>query len=174
MGQLSFHLFQAMDKKHITILGLGNILLADEGFGVHFVRYFEDRYILPDNCEIIDGGVMGYVLLDIFDRSDTMIVIDCIKLDDEPGSIFRFTHEEFLTKIPPPTSAHEVKFSDILIKAEMISDLPDMVFLCIIPKEFKEMGLQMTRDLKKSLPVMERLLIKELEYLGIRAEAKYA
>jgi len=163
-----------MEKKHITILGLGNILLADEGFGVHFVRYFEDSYILPENVEIVDGGVMGYVLLDVFDRSDFIIVIDCIKLEDEPGSIYRFTHEEFITKLPPPTSAHEVKFSDVLIKAEMIGDLPEMIFLCIVPKEFKDMDLKMTQDLKKRLPVMESLLIKELECLGIKAEAKHA
>ena len=163
-----------MEKKHITILGLGNILLADEGFGVHFIRYFEDRYILPDNVEIVDGGVMGYVLLDIFDRSDLIIVVDCIKLDDEPGSIYRFTHEEFITKLPPPTSAHEVKFSDVLIKAEMIGELPEMVFLCIVPKEFKDMDLEMTWDLKNRLPVMESLLIKELENLGIKAEARHA
>jgi hydrogenase maturation protease len=163
-----------MEKKHITILGLGNILLADEGFGVHFVRHFEDSYILPENVEIVDGGVMGYVLLDVFDRSDFIIVIDCIKLEDEPGSIYRFTHEEFITKLPPPTSAHEVKFSDVLIKAEMIGDLPEMIFLCIVPKEFKDMDLKMTQDLKKRLPVMESLLIKELESLGIKAEAKHA
>jgi hydrogenase maturation protease len=163
-----------MDKKHITILGLGNILLADEGFGVHFVRYFEDRYNLPEGVEIVDGGVMGYVLLDIFDRSDIMIVIDCIKLDDSPGSIYRFTHEEFLTKIPPPTSAHEVKFSDVLIKAEMMGELPMMIFLCIVPKEFKDMNLEMTPELKKRLPDMESLIIKELGSLGIKPEAKHA
>ena len=163
-----------MDKKHITILGLGNILLADEGFGVHFIRYFEDRYILPENVEIVDGGVMGYVLLDIFDRSDLIIVVDCIRLDDEPGSIYRFTHEEFITKLPPPTSAHEVKFSDVLIKAEMIGELPEMVFLCIVPKEFKDMDLEMTRDLKNRLPVVDSQLIKELEGLGIKVEAKHA
>jgi hydrogenase maturation protease len=163
-----------MENRRITILGLGNILLADEGFGVHFVRHIEDKYILPENVELIDGGVMGYVLLDIFDRSDTMIVIDCIKLDDKPGSIFRFTHEEFLTKIPPPTSAHEVKFSDVLIKAEMMGDLPEIIFLCIIPKEFKDMNLEMTDSLKSRLPVMEGLLIKELERFGIKPEMRHA
>ncbi len=163
-----------MENRRITILGLGNILLADEGFGVNFVRYIEDKYIFPDNVELIDGGVMGYVLLDIFERSDTMIVIDCIKLDDEPGSIFRFTHEEFLTKIPPPTSAHEVKFSDVLIKAEMIGDLPEIIFLCIIPKEYRDMDLEMTNELKSRLPVMEGLLIKELEKFGIKPEMRHA
>ena len=163
-----------MEKKRITILGLGNILLSDEGFGVHFVRHIENKYSMPENIEIIDGGVMGYVLLDIFDRSDVMIVIDCIKLDDEPGSIFRFTNEEFLTKIPPPTSAHEVKFADVMIKAEMMADLPDMIFLCIIPKQYKDMDLEMTDELKTRIPVMEGLLLKELENLGVRPEAKDA
>ncbi|HEY9160946.1 MAG TPA: HyaD/HybD family hydrogenase maturation endopeptidase [Desulfomonilia bacterium] len=163
-----------MENRRITILGLGNILLSDEGFGVHFVRYIEQKYIFPENVELIDGGVMGYVLLDIFDRSDIMIVIDCIKLGDKPGSIFRFTHEEFLTKIPPPTSAHEVKFSDVLIKAEMMGDLPEIVFLCIIPKEFKDMELEMTDELKNRLPVMEGLLLKELERFGVKPETRHA
>jgi hydrogenase maturation protease len=117
---------------------------------------------------------MGYILLDIFDRSDIMIIIDCIKIDDSPGSIYRFTHEEFLTKVPPPTSAHEVKFSDVLIKAEMMGELPEMIFLCIVPKEFKDMNLEMTPDLKKRLHAMESLVIKELESLGIKPEAKHA
>jgi hydrogenase maturation protease len=163
-----------MQKKRITILGLGNILLADEGFGVHFVRYLENKYSFPEHVELIDGGVMGYILLDIFDRSDIMIIIDCIKIDDSPGSIYRFTHEEFLTKVPPPTSAHEVKFSDVLIKAEMMGELPEMIFLCIVPKEFKDMNLEMTPDLKKRLHAMESLVIKELESLGIKPEAKHA
>jgi hydrogenase maturation protease len=163
-----------MEKKRITILGLGNILLADEGFGVHFVKYIENKYSFPENIELIDGGVMGYILLDIFDRSDIMVIIDCIKINDAPGSIYRFTHEEFLTKVPPPTSAHEVKFSDVLIKAEMMGDLPEMIFLCIVPKEFKDMNLEMTPNLKNRLPVMESLLIKELESLGIKPEAKHA
>lgn len=163
-----------MDKKHITILGLGNVILADEGFGVHFVRHLENKYIMPDNVEIIDGGVMGYVLLDIFERSDLIIVIDCIKLDDAPGSIYRFTHEEFITKLPPPTSAHEVKFPDVLIKAEMIGDLPDLIFLCIIPKEYKDMNLNMTDELKNRMPVMEDLLIAELNRIGIFPEPRDA
>jgi len=163
-----------MLKKHITILGLGNVILADEGFGVHFVRHFENRYIMPENLEIIDGGVMGYVLLDIFERSDLIIVIDCIKLDDSPGSIYRFTHEEFITKLPPPTSAHEVKFPDLLIKDEMIGELPDLIFLCIVPNEYKDMSLDLTDKLKNRIPVMENLLIAELNRIGIFPEPKNA
>ena len=100
--------------KHITILGLGNILLGDEGFGVHFVKWLEERHRFPETVEIIDGGTLGYFLLDIMDRSSRMIIIDVIKATDAPGSIYRFTQAEFTTCMPPPTSAHEVTLSDVL------------------------------------------------------------
>ncbi len=98
------------DKKKLIILGLGNIITKDEGFGVHFLRWFLERHRLPEEVEAVDGGTLGYVLLGLFDRCERMIVIDTIKLPDPPGSIYRFTHEEMSTYLPPPTTAHEVSF----------------------------------------------------------------
>jgi len=154
-------------EKHITILGLGNILMADEGFGVHFVKWFEDRHRFPEKVEIIDGGTLGYFLLDIMDHSSSMIIIDVIKLTDAPGSIYRFTHAEFATYMPPPTSAHEVTLADVLCKAEMIGELPEIVFLCIVPVNYQDMNLELTPVLKDRFPDMERLVLAELENLGI-------
>ena len=153
--------------KHITILGLGNILMGDEGFGVHFVKWFEERHRLPDKVDVIDGGTLGYFLLDIMDRSSTMIIIDVIKLCDTPGSIYRFTHAEFTTYMPPPTSAHEVTLSDVLCKAEMIGELPEIVFLCIVPQNYQDMCLELTPALQARFPEMERLVLAELARLGV-------
>lgn len=154
-------------NRHITILGLGNIIMADEGFGCHFVRWLERRYLFPPEVEIVEGGTLGYVLLDVLGRSTQMIVIDCIKLDDAPGSIYRFTHAEFTAKMPPPTTAHEVKFTDVLCKAELLDELPEMVFLCIVPAEFQDMQLEMTPAIQARFPEMERLVLAELAALGI-------
>ncbi|MEN6475613.1 MAG: hydrogenase maturation protease [Syntrophaceae bacterium] len=155
--------------KHITILGLGNILLGDEGFGVHFVKWFEERHRLPDKVEIVDGGTLGYFLLDIMDRSSSMIIIDVIKLSDTPGSIYRFTQAEFITHMPPPTSAHEVTLADVLCKAEMIGELPEIVFLCIVPLAYQDLDLELTPELKAAFLQMERLVLAELEILGVVA-----
>jgi len=159
-----------MEKKRLIILGLGNILTKDEGFGVHFLRWFLERHRLPEDVEAVDGGTLGYVLLDLFDRCERMVVIDTIKLDDPPGSVYRFTHEEMSRYLPPPTTAHEVSFADVLCKAEMIGELPEIIFLCIIPGEWRDMGLEMTAEMTERLPVMERLLLAELENLGIGTE----
>ena len=80
-------------NKTITILGLGNILVGDDGFGIRFVAWFSDRYILPDTVSVMDGGTAGLGLLDIVTGVDHLIVIDAIRVNDTPGSLYRFTRE---------------------------------------------------------------------------------
>jgi hydrogenase maturation protease len=155
------------EKNYITILGLGSILLQDEGFGVHFVRWFEKNYQLPESAKIVEGGTLGYKLLDTVCSCDKLLVIDVIKANDEPGSIYRFTKEELDAQELQPTSAHEVSFQDVLCKVELIDELPDVVFLCIVPYEYKDMGLELTPLMRKKFPQMESLLLKELSLHGV-------
>ena len=72
----------AEKKKKVAILGVGNILLADEGFGVHFIRWFSQRYKPAESVSIVDGGTLGYALIDIICSCDNLIVIDVLKADD--------------------------------------------------------------------------------------------
>ena len=159
-----------MGKRPTVLLGLGNILMGDEGFGVHFVRWFEGRYSLPPEAEIVDGGTMGYALLDPICRAAHVIVIDCIRLDDTPGSLYRFTQKEMEAHLPPPTSAHEVKFSDVLCKLEMMGECPEMTFLCVVPGRIGDMDLEMTPAVRAKFPEMEALLLAELAVHNIIPE----
>jgi hydrogenase maturation protease len=160
-------------KNFITILGLGNILLADEGFGVHFIRWFSERRRLPNNVEAIDGGTLGYALLELVGNCRHLIVVDVIKLQDAPGSLYRFTREDLELHMPPPTSAHEIMFLDVLCKAELIEQAPDdVIFLCIVPEQYENTALEMTQTLKEKFSDMEALLLKELSYHGIVPERR--
>jgi len=158
-----------MGKKNlVTILGLGNILLGDEGFGVHFIRRFAERYTLPEGVEALDGGTLGYSLLDPIGKCHHLIVVDVLKVEDLPGSMYRFTREELELQLPPPTTAHEVMFLDVLCKAEMIEEAPEEVlFLCVVPQEYGDTRLEMTGTLLAKLDEMERLLLKELSDHGV-------
>ena len=82
------------ERNLVTILGIGNILMGDEGFGIHFTRWFSQRYRATDDVHIIDGGTLGYALLDIICSCDHLIIIDVLKVQDTPGSIYRFNKEE--------------------------------------------------------------------------------
>ncbi len=158
------------NKQFVTILGLGNILMKDEGFGVHFVRWIEGRWKFPESVEVIEGGVMAYSLLGPVCGCEHLIVVDVLKTDDEPGAVYRFTLAEIEPKLPPPTSAHEVQFMDVLCKAEMLDEAPEVVFLCIVPENFRDMEMEISPKLREKFPVVESLLLKELERLGIRPE----
>jgi hydrogenase maturation protease len=159
--------------KQITVLGLGSIILKDEGFGVHFIRWFDERYDLGADVRILDGGTLGYRLLDIVTSSSYLIVVDCIKLDEEPGAIYRFTQDEMRLKMPDPTTAHEVEFPDVLSMAELMDELPEVIFLCIVPESYGTMELEMTSTMTAAFPAMEKLLIKELRHLGIEPKRRH-
>jgi hydrogenase maturation protease len=158
------------DKNFVTILGIGNILLEDEGFGVHFVRWISERYHDTDETRIIDGGTLGYALLDIISSCRNLIVIDVLKVDDTPGSLYRFNKQEMEIHLPPPTSAHEVTFSDVLFKVELMDESPEVVFLCIVPKKYGDMDMEMTLLMREKFPSMEKLLLAELSRLDVKLE----
>jgi hydrogenase maturation protease len=157
-------------KEKVTILGVGNILLRDEGFGVHFVRWFSERYLTTDSIKIVDGGTLGYALLDIICSCDNLIVIDVLKTKDTPGSIYRFNTQEMQAHMPPPTTAHEVTFFDVLFKVELLDELPETLFLCIVPQNYGEMNLEMTATMQEKFPVMEKFLLAELSKLNVTLE----
>jgi hydrogenase maturation protease len=158
----------AEKKEKVTILGVGNILLTDEGFGVHFVRWFSQRYKPVDSVNIIDGGTLGYALIDII--CENLIVIDVLKAKDIPGSIYRFNTEEMQAHMPPPTTAHEVTFFDVLFKVELMDELPQTLFLCIVPKDYGDMKMEMTPVMQEKFPVMEKFLLEELSKLNVTLE----
>ncbi len=161
-------------RQYLTILGLGNILLQDEGFGVHFTTWFSERYSMPDGVQVVDGGTLGFGLFDTITSCRNLIVIDAIKTDDEPGSIYRFTQAEMELSHPPATSAHEVEFSDILCKAELLGQAPATVFLCIVPAQYDahKMQVGMTPLMHERFSDMETFLLKELAALNITPERK--
>ena len=157
-------------KEKVTILGVGNILLRDEGFGVHFIRWFSQRYKPEESVSIIDGGTLGYALIDIICSCENLIVIDVLKAKDIPGSIYRFNTEEMQAHMPPPTTAHEVTFFDVLFKVELMDELPETIFLCIVPQDFGDMNMEMTPVMREKFPVMEKFLLAELSKLAVTLE----
>lgn len=162
------------DKQLINIIGLGNILMKDEGFGVHFVKWLGGRWKFPDTVELIEGGVMAYALLGPVCGCEHLIVVDVLRTDDEPGAVYRFTLAEIGPKLPPPASAHEVQFLDVLCKAEMLEEAPEVIFLCVVPENIRDMDMEMTPLMREKFPVVEELLMRELARHGIRPERSHA
>ena len=157
-----------MSKKYkLVILGLGNILFKDEGFGVHFVRDFQKKYLLPQDVSIIDGGTLGYMLMDLICETENLLVIDTVKTNEEPGTVYKFKPDAIPTTLQYNVSAHEVEFLDLLLKAEMIGEAPSTTIIAVVPEDIINNGFEMTARVKKSLPKVEELIKEEIMGLGI-------
>ena len=164
---LSVALFLKMKKYKLTILGLGNILCRDEGFGVHFIRQFMERHTFVENVNVVDGGTLGYMLMDTICETENLVVIDTVKSDDKPGSIYRFHPDAIPTHLHYNVSAHEVEFLDLLVKAEMMGELPTTTFIAVVPENIEEEGLEMTETVRNAFPQIEKLVLKEMERIGV-------
>lgn len=94
------------------VLGLGNVLMGDEGIGVHVVRALE-QCALPDGVECLDGGTGGFILLEPLQSADRIVLIDAAADASAPGTITRTT-PRFSRDYPPTLTAHDVGVKDLL------------------------------------------------------------
>ncbi len=157
----------------VLIYGAGNLILSDEGFGVHFVRHMEEMYRIPENVELYDGGTLGIMVHFKFEEADRVILVDVVQAEGEPGDIFRYEREDIMLKnIPVKMSPHQIGLQEMLLISEMRdAPKPDLTFFGIVAGSL-EPGDQLTPPLQAGLEKVARLVIEELNKVGIQIERK--
>lgn len=149
-------------KKPILILGIGNILLKDEGIGVHVVNKLKDMP-LPNDIEVMDGGTVGIDLLFYIEGRQKVIVVDTVKAGEAPGTIYRFTDRDLGLKKEFLRTAHGIDFSDVVNTSRMLGTKPEeIVFIGVEPADISE-GLEPTPLIAKRIPGIIELVMKEIE-----------
>jgi hydrogenase maturation protease len=148
------------------VLGIGNILLSDEGVGVKVIEELERRYQFPQEVEVVDGGTSGMELLSRLDNKEHLILIDAVKSGQAPGTAVRVEGEDvpatFMERITP----HQLGISDLLATASLTDDLPaKMVLFGIEPKEL-DLGLSLSAEVENSLDTIINAVIDELHNFG--------
>lgn len=137
-------------KHKILILGLGNILLQDEGIGVHALREME-KLEWPPHVDLLDGGTGGFVLLSLFQDYQTMIIIDAALTNDPPGTI-KTIQPKFAKDFPKSLSTHELGLKDMIESSILLEKVPSLhLITCTINPE-QEMSVDLTPEIKKCIP----------------------
>ena len=122
------------------VLGVGNTLLADEGAGVHAMRFLKNHYQLP-NTEFVDGGTLSFTLAGAIAEASNLIIFDAAQLDAEPGSIRVFEGAEFDEFLLSGChSVHEVGFADLMDISRLQDSLPENYALIGIQPEILGWG----------------------------------
>ena len=133
-----------MSNDRILVLGVGNILLHDEGVGVKAVVKLQSEYDFSDNVELMDGGTLGLSLLDPICQANHLIVVDAVKFGQPPGTLYRFTAEDFQRRVQYKNSLHQLDLVDTLAFAEVLEKRPSAVIVGIEPEDISPWGMELT------------------------------
>lgn len=147
-------------------MGLGNILLRDEGVGVHIIKTLIESYDVPENVHLIDGGTMGLDLLPFIEGMDKVLIIDAVNLDKEPGTIEIIENDDIPSFISTKISIHQIGLPDVLAASRLLEITPAWTTLVGIQPESIETGLEMTGALKNNFKRLLDTAIKILSGWG--------
>jgi hydrogenase maturation protease len=154
--------------KKAGILGIGNLLLSDESFGVHVAEFLEEHYMFPPSVTIMDGGTAGIYMAPFLEEHDPVFVVDVLKLDGaNPGELYTFTAEDARNgSMQIRMSPHQLGILEILDICKLRDIQPECVeFYCVVPKSL-DTGLEMTETVSSQIAKVSELLVKRLQDMG--------
>lgn len=156
---------------NVLILGLGNILLTDEGVGVRIAEMAAERLPLPPGVEVVDGGTTGMDLLDALAGRDHVIVTDAVKTGAPPGTVIRLTGDEVPAFFRQRISPHQLALSDVLASLRLAGDPPKAVTIIgVVPRNLS-LGLELTAETKAAAEKALDLVAEELAAIGVLPRA---
>ncbi len=158
-----------MTETGFTILGVGNILEMDDGIAVYAASFLEQNYTFEPPVDIVNGGVEGINLLNVFIENDRVLILDAIAVDDEPGSIYHIPSHELNGFGVNSGGAHEVGVMQCLDMLELLGKpLPKSSVLGIVPHTVK-VHIGLTPQLHQQFGTYIETIIKILEHEHVAA-----
>lgn len=147
-------------NKDILVLGVGNLLLKDEGVGIHVIRALEKEE-LPPNVSLMDGGTGGLHLISWIQDYDRIIMVDAT-LDSNPPGTVRLIRPRYATDFPPLMSAHEIGLRDMIEAMILTEKLPDIQLIVVSAEDISEVGMELTPIVQAAVPEVVEMIKKIL------------
>jgi hydrogenase maturation protease len=138
--------------KPTLVLGIGNLLMGDEGVGVHASRELESVRV-PGHVRILDGGTGGFHLLSLFQEFDPIIVIDAT-MDDQPEGHVQLRRPKYASEFPRTLSAHDIGLRDLLESATLLGPLPELFLVTVSIKTLQGLSTELSPKIKDSIPAV--------------------
>ena len=150
-------------KKPVLILGVGNLLLKDEGVGIHVAHQLMEMD-LPPHVEVLDGGTSGFDLLEDIEGREKVIVVDAVRVGQPPGTLYRFTREDIEERPKQRLSMHDIDMTDLLRLGDLLGvEKPaEVVVIGVEVKDMETASMDLSREVKAQIPKVIELVMKEL------------
>jgi len=154
-----------LDSARILILGIGNLLLRDEGVGIHAIRELQK---LPPvkNVEIMDGGTGGFELIRSFTGMGKVIIIDAFKADLPSGAVVQSRIENLRFAVDDKLSVHQNGLQELIFHAKNLDPPPEIILYGIVVKDCQMFSTELTSEVQASLPALISMILKEINGKG--------
>lgn len=163
----------AIDTKKILVLGIGNLIMADDGVGVRVVQQLQQEYCFPQCVTVMDGGTLGLDLLPALEGITNLIVVDAVETGAPPGTVVRLAGEELPIALETKLSPHQMGLKDLLAVARLMGNEPEEMVLVGIQPGSIEMDEYLTPEVECKLLLLCRNVLKELQEIGISPLSVY-
>jgi hydrogenase maturation protease len=151
----------------VLVLGVGNLLLSDDGIGVHTIRRLLERPELPEGVRIVDGGTAGLDLLHHLEGISHLLIIDAIENSQPPGTLMRLEGEDVPAHLALKMSPHQIGLPDMLFAAKLRDIYPDQVVIWGVQPATTEVGLELSPSVAAQVDVLVEKVIGELARWGL-------
>lgn len=156
-----------MENKKILVLGIGNVLWADEGFGVRAVETLHERYTFSDEVVLMDGGTQGLNLYPYIMASSHVLVFDAIAFRLAPATLKVLRDDEIPQYCTTKVSPHQTSFNEVLAHAQLLGTVPDKITIIgVQPEVLDDFGGSLRDSIKARIPEAVQLAVDELRGWG--------
>lgn len=160
---------QPVSKPTVLVLGIGNLVMSDDGVGVKVVQKLQREYLFPDFVDIMDGGTLGLDILPRLEGIERLIVVDAVETGDIPGTLVRLVGDEIPLALETKVSPHQMGLKDLLTVSLLMGHAPrEMVLVGVQPGSI-EMDTELTPEVGVQVDAMLDLILNELAEWGIPA-----
>jgi hydrogenase maturation protease len=154
-------------SKRIALIGMGNLMFHDEGLGTYLAKYLEANYEIPENLEIVDGGLLGFSLMTYYQEYDKIVIVSTNSKEGEPGTIFRYSGEEMMAMGSTRKTANEVELTMMLEICSFHEAMGEVELVTMIPEDIIEVRNGLTDTIRERMPALLEETLSALAEEGI-------
>ncbi|MBC7962234.1 MAG: HyaD/HybD family hydrogenase maturation endopeptidase [Steroidobacteraceae bacterium] len=159
-------------SKSVLVLGIGNLVMCDDGVGVRVVQELQRSYRFPENVKVVDGGTLGLDLLPMLENVTHLILVDAVETGEKAGTMTRLSGAELPVALATKLSPHQMGLKDLLAVSELMGHSPREMVLIGVQPGCIEMGVEMTPDVDARLDEVVANVLSELEKFGVNVVRK--
>lgn len=150
----------------ILVMGLGNLVMSDDGLGSRVITELEQRFLPCEQVKLLDGGTLGLDLLPRLEGVEKLLIIDALQMGAEAGTLFRLEGDEVPRAFANKLSVHQMGLQDLLAVAELQGNLPQELVVIGAQSAVIEMGMELSPAVAASLEQVVSAVLAELETWG--------